>query len=51
MVGVLVGTNLLPLNREAVEATLKESFGGELLVMNTKAFSLGIESIAQVTLA
>ncbi len=49
MVGTLVGTNILPLSRERVENTLRESFRGEILEVNMKAFNLGVESIAQVT--
>lgn len=43
MVGALVGTNLLPLNRKKFEETIKESFPSTHIADNLKAFERGLE--------
>ena len=44
LVGALVGSGVLPLDREAMEPVLAERFGSNLDV-NMKAFNRGIEMV------
>ncbi len=45
MTGALLGTGLLPLGRSRVERELKQSFKGEKLGVNLKAFDLGYRAV------
>ena len=45
MTGALIGTGLLPLDRSKIERQLKQSFKGEKLSVNLKAFQLGYGAV------
>jgi indolepyruvate ferredoxin oxidoreductase, beta subunit len=45
MVGALMATRLLPIERSKIEEQLASSFGGEKLAVNMKAFELGYDAV------
>jgi indolepyruvate ferredoxin oxidoreductase beta subunit len=45
MIGALLGTGLLPLDRGRIEEQLMKGFGGEKLSANLKAFELGFRAV------
>ena len=45
MVGVLIGTGLLPLKKEMFEQELKSTFKGERLTLNLQALGKGIDEL------
>lgn len=45
MVGVLIGTGLLPLKKEMFEQELKSNFKGERLTLNLQALKTGISEV------
>lgn len=47
LVGALIGSGTLPLDRESLELVLKESFPGEKFEANRKAFSKGVELVSR----
>jgi indolepyruvate ferredoxin oxidoreductase, beta subunit len=49
MLGSLFGTDLLPLDRTAIEAQLRRNFVGQKLAVNLKAFELGYADTKQST--
>lgn len=47
LVGALIGSGTLPLDRKSLELVLKESFPGEKFEVNRKAFSKGVELVSR----
>ena len=47
MTGALIGTGLLPLKRDTMEAQLKGSFKGDKQTVNLKAFDMGFRAVTE----
>lgn len=47
MTGALIGTGVLPLNRETMETQLKKNFKGEKQTVNLKAFDMGFKAVTE----
>ncbi len=45
MTGALIGTGLLPLSRDVMEAQLKANFKGDKQTVNLKAFDMGFNAV------
>jgi indolepyruvate ferredoxin oxidoreductase, beta subunit len=47
MTGGLIGTGLLPLNRDTMEAQLRANFKGDKQTVNLKAFDMGFRAVTE----